>query len=128
MDVIICKKLACLALFLVLGMAGYALFPMVQSAWAGPGPPGHTHGEEEVGREEILIRSKAYLRRLVVNGKIEPAWETLEPATIEQQNHKGTEEWVVTFENSEADSEDKKTLYIFFTLNGQVIAANFSGI
>jgi hypothetical protein len=127
MNVTICKQLASLALLLMLGTAGTPLFSEVQSAWAGPGPPGHTHDEGELQQKEIIERSKAYLRRLVVNGKIEPSWESLEPATVGKQTYKDRKEWVITFENPEVNSEDKKTLFMFFTLNGQVVAANFSG-
>ena len=124
----ICKKLAGVALLLtMMAMVTVSQFPAVQSAWAGPGPPGHTHAEGEVGQEEILTRSTAYLQRLMVNGKIEPSWEGVEPATIGKQTYKGNEEWVITFENPKAESADKKTLYMYFTPSGQVIAANFSG-
>lgn len=123
----ICKKLAGVVLLLTMSVATAPLFSAVQSAWAGPGPPGHTHAEGEVGQEEILTRSKAYLHRLMVNGKIEPSWEGVEPATIGKQTYKGSEEWVITFENPKAESADKKTLFMYFTPSGQVIAANFSG-
>jgi hypothetical protein len=40
---------------------------------------------------------------------------------------KGNPEWVAVFVNDEITDPDKRTLYIYLTLGGDYIAANYTG-
>ena len=40
---------------------------------------------------------------------------------------KNKKEWKLTFINPQATDANKKTLYLFYTLSGNFIAANFTG-
>jgi hypothetical protein len=42
-------------------------------------------------------------------------------------NPKGKQEWQVVFSNPTASDETKKKLFMFFTLNGNFVAANHTG-
>jgi hypothetical protein len=43
------------------------------------------------------------------------------------KNPKGKEEWQVVFNNPSASDDAKKKLFMFFSLNGNFVAANHSG-
>ena len=64
---------------------------------------------------------------LVKNGKLDAAWSALTPEKIEAVEGKKGQEWKVTFKNASAQDKTKATLYMFFTLPGNFIAANFTG-
>ncbi|VAW88082.1 hypothetical protein MNBD_GAMMA17-1542 [hydrothermal vent metagenome] len=50
-----------------------------------------------------------------------------EAATIEQKSYKNGPEWVTTFKNDKISDVTKQTLYLFFSLDGHYIAANYTG-
>ncbi|WP_090142898.1 DUF6488 family protein [Limnohabitans sp. DM1] len=64
---------------------------------------------------------------LVKTGKLQAVWSAVKPASIEAVNGKKGKEWKVTFKDATAKDKSKKTLYMFFTLPGNLIAANFTG-
>ena len=64
---------------------------------------------------------------LVNNGKIDKSWEPVKAASAEQRANGYRTEWVVTFKNSNVSEEAKSTLYIFLSVQGEFIAANFTG-
>jgi hypothetical protein len=49
------------------------------------------------------------------------------PASIEAVDGKKGKEWKVTFKDATPKDKSKETLYMFFTLPGNFIAANFTG-
>ena len=64
---------------------------------------------------------------LVKSGKLDAAWSALKPEKIEAVEGKKGQEWKVTFKDASAKDKTKATLYMFFTLPGNFIAANFTG-
>jgi hypothetical protein len=99
-----------------------------QMAHADAGSSCHFHGRKEAG-EETLIRCAAYHRsRLAKKGTIDSTWTTLNHESIDKvTNTKGKPEWRVVFANSSQSDETKKKLFMFFSLNGNFIAANHTG-
>lgn len=64
---------------------------------------------------------------LVENGKIEKSWMPAIVESAQQRTYGHKTEWVVTFNNSKASDPDKSTLYIFLSVKGDFIAADFTG-
>ncbi len=64
---------------------------------------------------------------LVKTGKLDAAWSAAKPTSIKTVDGKKGKEWKVTFKDTTAKDKSKETLYVFFTLPGNFIAARFTG-
>jgi type 1 fimbria pilin len=97
------------------------------AAFADPGGSCHFHGKKTAA--EATITSCAVQRKdsLVKTGKLDAAWSAIQPTSIEAVDGKKGKEWKVTFKDAAAKDKSKETLYMFFTLPGNFIAANFTG-
>lgn len=96
-------------------------------AFAGPGAA-HSHSNEPVSKDAILESSKSARDNLIAEGKIGTEWKSFAPDKADQKTMKsGKKEWLVTFKNPYANDKTKETLYMFFSLNGNYLAANFTG-
>lgn len=73
--------------------------------------------------ESAHLVGNCHVRRLVDAGKIDSSWKKSE--LKESKALEKTKEWLVTFENSKG--KKGKILYIFLTMRGSFVAANFSG-
>lgn len=97
---------------------------------AGPGT-GHEHGHEHshgpVSSDEVISRASKKVVQLVGKGKIEPSWSGIKASSAVQKNYSKGPEWVVTFKNSKIKDRKKQTLYLFYSLDGHYIAANYTG-
>ena len=103
-----------------------ALFATV--AIAGPGHEHkHGHHHEPVSADVAKEKAKQKVIQLVKDGKIDSSWSTINAAGAEQKSYGNGPEWVVTFNNSAISDDSKQTLYLFFSLNGHYIAANYTG-
>jgi len=94
------------------------------------GDSGHEHGNapsEPVSKQEAEKKAIEFVKTFSKKGKLEASWATLQPASIEQKTFKKGSEWVVTFNNPKAENKDKQTLYVFLSLSGKFLGANFSG-
>ena len=65
------------------------------------------------------------IRVLIFQEKIDKSWENAKFENAEIKETKSVKEWLVTFTN-EKGVKGKK-LYIFLKLNGDFVAANFTG-
>ncbi len=91
---------------------------------------GHSHGHSHkkakpVSKEKAGLIGKQHVHRLIKAGKIDSSWSSSLIGTTEQKKFGKNEEWVVTFDN-EKGVKGKK-LYVFLTLSGKFVAANFTG-
>lgn len=111
-------------------LAIYLLILFSLSSPLAYGGAGHDHGNEpseaisKVAAEE---KAMAVVKSITKNGKLPESWASLEPAKIGQKTYKKGPEWVVTFMNPKAEDKDKRTLYVFLSLSGKFLGANFSG-
>jgi hypothetical protein len=96
-------------------------------ALADQGSSCHFHGGKAAA--DTTVAGCATQRRdaLIKAGKLETSWEAAKQDKVEQVNGKKGKEWKVTFRNPAASDKSKETLYMFFTLPGNFIAANFTG-
>ncbi|VAW85345.1 hypothetical protein MNBD_GAMMA18-1222 [hydrothermal vent metagenome] len=86
---------------------------------------GHSHGE--ISSEKATEKALAKVQQLVNKGKVEASWAEVKASHVEQKTYGKGPEWVVTFNNSKATDESKRSLYLFFSLSGHYIAANHTG-
>jgi hypothetical protein len=94
---------------------------------AGAGHDHGSHSHDPVSKsqaEEAAIKS---VEKLVSKRKIADSWKGVKVATSEKKKFGTKEEWVVTFKNEKVSDPNKQTLYVFLTLTGDYIAANFTG-
>ena len=59
--------------------------------------------------------------------KIDSSWIEVDTEEAEKKEYSSGEEWVVTFNNPTIDNKRKRNLFIFLTLEGKYIAANYTG-
>ena len=97
------------------------------TASADPGNSCHFHGNKPAAEATGSGCAQQRKDALVKSGKLDAAWSALKPEKIEAVEGKKGQEWKVTFKNASAQDKTKATLYMFFTLPGNFIAANFTG-
>lgn len=96
-------------------------------AWADKGSSCHFHGNKAAPEATVLGCAAQRKDALVKAGKLDAGWQAAHPGKPEQVDGKKGREWKVTFRNPAATDKGKDTLYMFFTLPGNFIAANFTG-
>lgn len=99
-------------------------FPAV----AGPGHShdgGHSHGPIE--KSEAIEKASKVVLQLVERKKIDSSWSELNANKAEKKDFGKGPEWVVSFNNNKIKDASKKTLYVFLTIEGRYLAANYTG-
>lgn len=97
------------------------------AAFASGGGSCHFHGYTPAKEAVVVGCAKEKINALVTDAKIEMSWKSAQIDKAETVEGKSMKEWKLTFNNPAALEANKKTLYMFFTLNGNFIAANFTG-
>jgi len=110
--------LACMATF---------AFVYPASALASAGGSCHFHGNKPAVEATVLACAVQRKDTLASSGKIDATWKNVKQDKVEQVDGKKGKEWKVTFANPAAKDKGKETLYLFFTVPGNFIAANFTG-
>lgn len=104
-----------------------ATLAFAPAAFAGAGGACHFHGNAPI-KETILVGCASdYKDGLVSTGKIAPSWKGVKLDKAEKVEGKSMKEWKFTFKNPAETDATKQTLYLFYTLTGNFIAANFTG-
>lgn len=104
-----------------------ALLGAAPIASANEGGSCHFHGSKAASEDAVLGCAKQRKEALVKSGKLDQSWQALQHNKLEQVDGKKGKEWKVTFRDPAATNKAKETLYLFFTLPGNFIAANFTG-
>lgn len=92
------------------------------TAFAGPG-----HSHAPVAKEAVSEMAVKKRDQLIKSGKLDKSWSDAAVGTVEQKTFKKKPEWVITFRNDAVADETKRTLYMFYALDGHYLASNFSG-
>lgn len=101
---------------------------MTTSAYAGPGGAGHSHGPAiPVSETQAIANATKVVSTIVKEGKLDASWGEVKDAKVEKKKNQYGQEWVVSFNNPKESDTEKKTLYVFLTLDGQYLGANHSG-
>lgn len=91
------------------------------------GPDGsHAHKAVNITKKEAEAAAKDIAGLLVKKGKLKKGWLQAGVKTADKKKFKNETEWVVTLENAKAE-KSKQTLYVFLSLTGEYLGANFSG-
>ena len=86
---------------------------------------GHSHGP--ISSDSAINKALKKVKQMVDAGKIDATWSGVNAASIDQKVYSKKPEWVITFKNDKINDVAKQTLYLFFSLDGHYIAANYTG-
>ena len=104
-----------------------ATLAVAPAAFASGGGGCHFHGNAPI-KESILVGcATEYKNGLASNGKIDASWKGVKLDKAETVEGKNRKEWKFTFKNPTEKDTSKQSLYMFYTLTGNFIAANFTG-
>jgi hypothetical protein len=98
-----------------------------QTAYAGADSSCHFHGSQAALEATVLVCAGKQKEKLISKGKIDASWKSLAHEKIELVEGKKRKEWKITFKDPAAKDKEKEFLYMFYSLEGNFIAANFTG-
>ena len=96
-------------------------------AYADVGGRCHFHGSKPAAEATVLDCAAQRKEALIKSGKLDASWKSIAPDKVETVDGKKGKEWKISYRNPAAPDKGKKTLFMFYTLPGNFIAANFSG-
>jgi hypothetical protein len=97
-------------------------------AYAGADSSCHFHGSKPAAESTVVQCATEYKDKLVEAGKLDKSWQAVSKIDkVEQVAGKRSKEWKLSFKNPAAADKTKETLYLFYTLPGNFIAANHTG-
>ncbi|MDH5543841.1 MAG: DUF6488 family protein [Nitrospinota bacterium] len=93
----------------------------------------YAHGGGHMAKapvDEATIKENAMkiVDGLVKRDKLDKSWALIAANSIEKKVISGNSVWVAIFINDKITDNDKRKLYVFLTLGGEYVAANFEGI
>lgn len=88
---------------------------------------GHSHSNTPVNQETAKTNATKIVAALAMRKKVDASWSSSTVSSVEKKVFKGNPEWVIVFDNDKVADPTKKKLYVFLTLGGDYIAANYSG-
>lgn len=88
---------------------------------------GHDHAHEPINQEQAGKLAAKNLETLVEKGTIDKSWSGKPVNSVQKKTFSKGPEWVVTFTNEGLVEESKRTLYMFYTLDGHYLATNYTG-
>ena len=98
-----------------------------QSVMAGGGEDCHFHGSKPAAKETVLKCADQRVEKLIARGKLDAGWKAITPESIAPIDGEKGKEWKIVIKNPTATDKTKATLYLFFSENGNFIAANHTG-
>lgn len=111
-------------------LSGFTLGAILLPAIAGSGHDhdhGHSHSHEPVNQETAQIKATEIVAALAKRKTIDQSWTVIKASSTDKIMVQENPEWKVIFENKTIKDTTKQKLYVFLTLGGDYIAANFTG-
>lgn len=114
------------------------MFPMIRpilfaafvlsgcAAWAHVGGC-HFHGKKKADEATVKICANERKTALLDAGKIDASWKAVEPSSIKLGPGEKGDEWRVVYENPTIVNPSRQRIFMFFTPQGNFVAANHSG-
>ena len=102
--------------------AVFGLTLISATAFAGSG-----HSHEPVSKEVVVGMAAEKRDQLVQSGKLDKVWSGVAVSSTEQKTFAKGPEWVIAFHNNSIADPAKRTLYMFYALDGHYLASNFLG-
>lgn len=97
------------------------------SVMAGPAGHGHSHEPTMVSQATATKNAELIVDSLIKKHKLDKSWTSIQASSTEKRHLNNVDEWVVTFFNKDIVDINKQKLYVFLTLSGEYIAANYTG-
>ena len=109
-----------------------AAFGFTAPVYAGAGHShdkdgGHSHSSGPISEAKAKSKATRTMQNLAIRGVINKSWTSSKFVKAEKKSFSKGTEWVVSFKNESVKDKAKQTLYIFYSLDGHYIAANYSG-
>lgn len=104
-----------------------ATLTFAPQAMAAAGGSCHFHGSKPAKETTVVGCASKKKDALIKGGKLDANWQAVPLEKAELVEGKTTKEWKLSFKNTAASDKGKDTLYLFYTLQGNFIAANFTG-
>lgn len=111
----------------LLTASALALSLLAMPTRADEGGSCHFHGSKAATPETVAGCAAQRKAQLIKQGKLDASWAGIKAGAPEQVDGKKGKEWRLSFHNPGAADKSKQTLYMFYTLPGNFIAANFTG-
>ena len=90
---------------------------------------GHSHDvASPISEDQALKKATGVVANIVKAGKLDTSWTQLKPIEAKKKINQNGSEWIITFKNPNEKDKTKQTLYVFLSLSGEYLAANFSGV
>lgn len=83
--------------------------------------------KNEVSKETIEKAAKQKVESLVAEKKIHKSWGSVPISKIGKTHYGDTNDWVVGFDNMKIKNKNRRTLYIFVSVGGEIRGANYTG-
>ena len=89
----------------------------------------HDHGVplEPVTQQQAEQIASQVVSTFSRKDDIDQSWSNIKVDKSEKKEFGSNFEWVVSYKNETISDSKKRTLYIFLTLGGEFIAANYTG-
>lgn len=100
----------------------FGLFSMTAIAGGG-----HGHSHEPVSQSAANSTATKIVAGFIKQKTLDKIWAGTTVSSSEKKIFNGRQEWVVSFVNKKVTDTKKRTLYVFLTLSGDYIAANYTG-
>lgn len=114
-------KIKTLFLLLTLG-----LFSVTVTA-GGNHEHGHSHSNTPVNQTAAESKAAKIVAGFIADKKLAESWSSVKVNSAEKISFKGNNEWQIIFVNKAVADTKKQKLYVFLTLGGDYIAANYTG-
>ena len=102
-------------------------FLSTPTAFANEGGSCHFHGSKPATESVVIGCASQRKEALIKAGKVDASWTAVKQDKVEVVDGKKGKEWKLSFKNPAVADPTKQTLYMFYTLPGNFIAANFTG-
>lgn len=108
-------------------LAAMLIFTPAAALAGGGHDHGHGHSHAEISKAKAETIASERVASLVKSGKIDKSWSSVAPSSAETKEYGGHPEWVVIFNNDTIADKSKQRLYIFLSITGEFLAANYTG-
>ena len=88
---------------------------------------GHSHSYTPVNQDIAQSNATAIVAALAKRNALDKSWISIKASSVEKITVQGNPEWKIVFVNESVADTNKQKLYVFLTLGGDYIAANFTG-
>ncbi len=99
------------------------------TVYAGSGHShNHSHASHTViSKKEVKKHAYQELKKLVQAKRLAPSWLKALFLKMQQKEFQHNKEWVVSYKNEAITDKKKQLLYIFVSLEGVIMGANYTG-